>query len=120
MANPRKQPVFEGTHHTEIAFYHAAERYLKEIMNGKTTIPIQAWKDERAKLAAEIRLNSVYAYLKEEVQQVEVIRRNVESVLHDEALRQRRIARTEGNSVHNCLNSGTTHGKYSSKPGLPM
>ncbi len=58
---PKTQEVFADTHRMEITLYEAAERYLKGVMNGKTDLPVKAWKAERDKLAADKkRLNGVF------------------------------------------------------------
>ena len=54
-------------------------------MNGKTTIPTKAWKDEYTKLTAEKKtLNQRYLALKEEVKEAEKIRKSVYSILRQE------------------------------------
>ncbi len=50
---PRKQEAFYEAHRTDLTHYEAAERYLHGVMNGKTALPIKAWKAERDKLQAE-------------------------------------------------------------------
>ena len=55
------------------------------IMNGKTSIPLKAWKAERDKLNGEKKeLTRRYYALKDEVKEVEQIRRNVYSILREE------------------------------------
>jgi len=77
--------------------YQSAERYLKEIMNGKAGLPVQKWNDERAALAAgKTELNKDYARIKAEVQQVEVIRRNVDNILREEARERKQPTKTKG------------------------
>ena len=51
-------------------------------MNGKTSIPLKAWKAERDKQKKE--LTRQYYALKDEVKEVELIRRNVYSILMEE------------------------------------
>ena len=54
-------------------------------MNGKTSIPLKAWKAERDKLNSEKKeLTRQYYALKDEVKEVELIRRNVYSILMEE------------------------------------
>ena len=54
-------------------------------MNGKTSIPLKAWKAERDKLNGEKKeLTRQYYALKDEVKEVEQIRRNVYSILMEE------------------------------------
>ena len=63
----------------------AVKDYLKGMMNGKTTIPTKAWKDEYTKLTAERKtLNQRYLALKEEVKEAEKIRKSVYSILRQE------------------------------------
>lgn len=69
----------------ELTHYEAAERYLNAVMNGKTGIPVKTWKAERNKLNAEKQqLSHRYYKLKDEVKEVEQIRRNVYSILKEE------------------------------------
>ena len=54
-------------------------------MNGKTSIPLKAWKAERDKLNGEKKqLTHQYYTLKDEVKEVEQIRRTVYSILREE------------------------------------
>lgn len=70
---------------TEQALYTAAHSYLKDVMNGKTTLPTKAWKAEYAKLTAERKtLNGRYLALKDEVKEAEQIRKSVYSILRQE------------------------------------
>ena len=69
----------------ELTHYEAAERYLNAVMNGKTSIPLKSWKAERDKLNGEKReLTRQYYALKDEVKEVEQIRRNVYRILREE------------------------------------
>lgn len=78
---PKDRDRFYETHRTEITLYEAANRYMKEHLNGRTAIPLKAWKTERAKLTGEqSALDCEYKLLKEEVREVEAIRRYAESV----------------------------------------
>ena len=69
----------------EQILFAAARDYLKGVMNGKTTIPTKAWKEEYAKLTAERKtLNQRYLVLKGEVKEAEQIRKSVYSILRQE------------------------------------
>ena len=69
----------------ELTHYEAAERYLNAVMNGKTGIPLKAWKAERDKLNVEKKqLTRQYYALKDEVKEVEQIRRNVYRIFREE------------------------------------
>ena len=81
----KKQETFYESHRMELTHYEAAERYLNAVMNGKTGIPLKAWKTERDKLNGEKKqLTRQYYVLKDEVKEVEQIRRNVYSILREE------------------------------------
>ena len=70
---------------TEQALFTAAHSYLKDVMNGKTTLPAKAWKAEYGKLTAERKtLNQRYLALKDEVKEAEQIRKSVYSILRQE------------------------------------
>ena len=82
---PKKQEAFYESHRMELTHYEAAERYLNAVMNGKTGIPLKAWKSERDKLNGEKKqLTHQYYALKDEVKEVEQIRRNVYSIMREE------------------------------------
>jgi len=68
--------------------FTAAGKYLKGVMNGKTTLPTKAWRAERDKLTAERnRLNGEYVSLKDEVKEVEQIRKSVDTIMREETRR---------------------------------
>ena len=82
---PKKQAAFAEQHHAQITLLEAAERYLKGVMNGRTSLPIKAWKAEREKLMDEKkRLNREYTLLKDETAAVERIRKNVNEIMRTE------------------------------------
>ncbi len=63
-------------------------KYLKSVLNGRDKIPLHTWKAETAQLTDEKdNLYQQYYALKEEVKEVEVIRRNVESVARGNELK---------------------------------
>jgi len=85
---PKRQPTFAEKHHTKISLFESAERYLKGVMNGKTTLPVKSWKAERDKLANEkSRLTQEYTSLKEETRVVEQIKQSVYSLVCDQTQR---------------------------------
>ena len=76
-----KKPLTEA----EKILFATAKDYLKGVMNGKTTIPTKAWKEEYTKLTAERKkLNQRYLALKKEVKEAEKIRKSVYSILRQE------------------------------------
>ncbi len=84
--NPKKREAFYERHRVELAGFEEAREYLKKVMNGRNSIPVQAWKAEAAKLAAERKsLYLEYNSIKEEVREVEAVRRGVEDIWRSEA-----------------------------------
>ncbi len=82
---PKKQDDFYQRHPTEITLFDAADRYLKQVMNGHSVLPLKEWKAELVQLSAEREiLYQKYNGLKEEVRDVEVIKRSIEQVLRDD------------------------------------
>jgi hypothetical protein len=76
---------YHETHRAEIGMYDTAERYLKDVLQGrldpKKLPPITKWKTERKKLIAEkSSLYQEYYRLKEEVKNAEAIKRTVEQL----------------------------------------
>lgn len=90
--NPKKREAFYETHRMELTHYEAAERYMKNVMNGKTGIPTKAWKAEQERLIAERKqLSNRYSTLKDEVKEVEQIRKGVYNILREEDRKQQPI-----------------------------
>jgi hypothetical protein len=68
-----------------ITLFEAAERYLKNVLQGrfdpKKLPPITKWQEERtAKTAEKQKLNGEYHSLKDEIREVEIIRKYAEEV----------------------------------------
>lgn len=82
---PKKQEAFYEAYRMELTHYEAAGRYLDGVMNGRTGIPLKAWKAEQEKLTAERKeLSRRYLALKDEVKEAEQIRKGVHSILREE------------------------------------
>ena len=80
---PRKQAAFYEAHRSELMAFEAAKRYLGASLNGHA-LPLEAWKKERAKLAAEWGVFSRdYAALKEQVLAAENIQWTAEKILRE-------------------------------------
>ncbi|GHU57242.1 hypothetical protein AGMMS49975_22380 [Clostridia bacterium] len=81
---PKNQADFYENNRAAITLYEAAKKYLDNNLNGHT-LPLKSWKAEREELTAELaQLSREYRKLKEEVKEVETIRRGVESVVGKE------------------------------------
>lgn len=62
--------------------FEGAEHYLKQQMGDKKSLPLKAWKSEAAQLTAEkALLQNDFAAIREEVRQVEVIKRTMEKAI---------------------------------------
>ena len=67
---------------SERASFTAAHNYLKDVLNGRASLPVKAWKAEYIKLIGEREtLNQRYLALKGEVKEAEQIRRSVYSIM---------------------------------------
>ena len=87
---PRKRQKFEAEHRAEIAVYESAERYFDERMNGRTALPVKAWREERDRLLGKRdMLYRDYHSLKDETHEVDMIRRSVEYIIREDARRTR-------------------------------
>jgi len=94
---PQYQDDFYETHRRELTLFTTAENYLKGVMNGKTGLPIKAWKTEREKLTADKkRLNQEYVNLKNETATVEKIRSNAYDIVSAET---RETERTKSKDI---------------------
>jgi hypothetical protein len=83
---PRKQPKFYEVHRADLMMYEASVRYLT-ILNGQTLL-LQKWKTEREELIAERgKAYRQYYAVKEQVADIEIIRRTAENVVR-EAVRE--------------------------------
>ena len=81
---------FYREHDTQIILFESADKYLKEHLNGKVkTPPLKKWKAEREEKTAEKdRLYKGYYALKEEVKEVEQIKKSVYEILRMEEREQ--------------------------------
>ena len=85
---------FYRSHESEMILYESAERYIKEIMqkryDPKKLPPITKWKAERETLTAERNLiYREFNSLKDEVKEVEKVKRSVCEVVREDRRRER-------------------------------
>ena len=84
--NTVQRAAFYEMHRADLILYEAANRYLKGVMNGRTALPLQAWRTELGKLAAERKdLFAAHTAIKDEVREVEQIRRGVDDIMRSGA-----------------------------------
>ena len=87
--SPKKQEAFYDKHIEEIYSYKTAKKYLDEVMNGRTPIPIKSWKAEQEKLiAVKYTLSEKYYSLKDEIRNIELLWRGVENLIREESQRE--------------------------------
>jgi hypothetical protein len=82
--DPKKRDDFHEKHSDEIQLYETAKRYLDGVMNSRKDIPIKAWQAEQAKLTNDrFSLCGNYYQLKDEVQNVEMLRKGVDNLMRE-------------------------------------
>jgi ribosomal protein S6 len=76
---------FYEKHGKEIQQFENARDYFDGAMNGRTKIPIKDWKAEYEKLTAErFTLCESYYRLKDDVRNVEILRKGAEEIMREE------------------------------------
>jgi ATP-dependent exoDNAse (exonuclease V) alpha subunit len=87
---------FYEKHGKEIRQFESAKDYFGGGMNGRTKIPIKEWKAEHEKLTAErFNLCESYYRLKDEVHNVEILRKGAEEIMREETQREQRTRKRE-------------------------
>jgi len=81
--------AYHETYRDEIAMYDKAEKYLRDVLQGrfdpKKSPPVTMWKAEIAKLTAERKLiEADYYKLRDEVKDAEQIRKTIYSIVRQE------------------------------------
>ena len=85
---PKHKEQYYETYRAEITLFESAQKYLSGVLNGRTTMPLKAWKAEREKLTADKnQLNREYVSLKNDTAAVEKIRSNVYDIISEERRR---------------------------------
>jgi hypothetical protein len=77
--------AYREANRAEITLFDAAERYLKDVLqerfDPKKLPPITKWKEERAaKIAEKDKLHREYLKLKDEIREVEIVRKAAERI----------------------------------------
>ena len=84
-AATQKQDAYYTKHADAIEAYQAAMAHFSAVMNGRTKLPIVDWQKEQKELAAKrYALCDEYYTLKEEIPNMEAIRRSVESLMRED------------------------------------
>jgi len=94
--DPKKREAYKEKHAEEIGQYESASAYLKANLNGYGKIPEKDWRTERDKLLAErYALVDEFYKLKDDVKNVETLRRGAENIMREE-VRQQQPTKTKG------------------------
>jgi hypothetical protein len=103
---PKGSDRLYETNRAETTLYEAANRCMKERLNGRTAIPLKAWKTERAKLTGEqSALGREHKPSKEEVREAETMRRYAESV--ERAIAPHTKPRAQGVAIQSARRKST-------------
>jgi hypothetical protein len=87
--DPKKRGAYAEKHGEEIEKYEAAARYLKDHLNGREKIPEKEWRAEYDSLLTERYANvEKYYKLKDDVRNVEILRRSAEKMMAETAPEQ--------------------------------
>lgn len=93
--DPKKRGAYKEKHVEEISQYESALTYIKENLNGYSKIPEKDWRAERDKLLAERYAHcDDYYKLREDIKNVEALRRGADSITRD-IMPQRMPTRTQ-------------------------
>jgi hypothetical protein len=88
----KKANAFYDKHFEAIQEYDAANKYLKAVLNGRTSIPVNKWKKEQETLKAHrCSLAEKFYSLKEEVKMTEQIRKGAERIIGEQSNETQRI-----------------------------
>jgi len=83
-AATKKQDEYYTKYADAIQAHQAAQTYFVGVMNGRTKLPIVDWQKEQKELAAKrYTLCDEYYSLKEEIPNMEAIRRSIETIMRD-------------------------------------
>ena len=82
--NPKKRDSFYDKHCEEVQAYETASKYLNDVLNGRTEVPIHSWRKEQEVLTRKrFNLCETYYQLKDDTKDVEVLRRNAERLIQE-------------------------------------
>ena len=87
MLSGKKGDAFYDRHFEEIQAYEAANKYIKDVLNGRTKIPVGEWKQEQEqeKLnALRYSLAEKFYGLQDEIRTTEIIKTGAERIIKEE------------------------------------
>jgi len=84
LLDQKRRDTYKEKYADEICRYESAHTYIKAHLNGRTVIPGKAWKDERKALLEErFPLVEMYYDLKDDVKNIESLRRSADNLMRD-------------------------------------
>jgi len=87
--NGKQYDAYFAKYKAEINAYKKAFDYFAGVLNGRTKVPIKAWRDEKNALTAErIVLGEKFYGLKDEIKVVVNLRRSAEKLIGDRDIRK--------------------------------
>ena len=88
---PKNRDNFYAKHKNELDAYKKSTDYLREHLNGRTTIPIKKWKSEYKELTAKrYSLCDKYYDLRGEIKSVEQLKRGALNLIKDDEMERTR------------------------------
>jgi len=88
-AATKKQEAYYEKHAVAIEAYQSAQQHFTAVMNGRTELPISDWQKEQRELSNKrYKLCDEYYSLKDEIPNMEAIRRSIEGLMKNESLRE--------------------------------
>ena len=79
---PKEQAAFKEKYATALKQHDIAYKYLKDHLNGRTTIPEKSWRNERTEIISNrYSLAEKYYNLKSEVKHIEILRKSAERII---------------------------------------
>jgi len=94
LALPKNQrEAFKAKNAASLKAHDTAHKYITGVLNGRTSIPVTAWKTEREQLLIKrYELCDKYYKLKDDVKSVELLRKGAEKTMGD-TMTERKTAR---------------------------
>ena len=88
-AATKKQEAYYEKHAIEIEAYKSATQHFEAVMNGRTKLPIADWQKEQKDISSKrYALCDEFYSLKDEIPNMEAIRRSIEGLMKGEPQRE--------------------------------
>ena len=98
--NPGKTNAFYNKHGEKIQLYETAKQYLRSVLNGRSSIPVNKWQAEQKKLIqSRFALCEDYYKLQDDVRSVELLLKGADSIIREEARERQTIQIPSGRGI---------------------